>query len=75
MCGDSKLLTVKQAAAWLAIPPSSIYELVRTGKITAVRYGTGKRQAVRIEVDAIRDFVDRNRVRSQSAEKRRVKRV
>lgn len=49
------LLTVREAAAVLAIGRTSVYELIGSGAIAVVHIG----RSTRIPVASIRDFVER----------------
>ena len=52
------LLTIPQAAAVLAVGRTTVYELIGAGDLEAVHIG----RSVRVPVDALRVFVDRQRV-------------
>jgi excisionase family DNA binding protein len=52
------LLTIPQAARVLAIGRTTMYELIAEGAIEVVRIG----RSARIPVDAVRSFVDQQRV-------------
>jgi excisionase family DNA binding protein len=52
------LLTIPQAATVLAVGRTTVYELIGAGDLEAVHIG----RAVRVPVDALRAFVDRQRV-------------
>ena len=51
-------LTIPQAAAVLAVGRTTVYELIGAGDLEAVHIG----RSVRVPVDAVRAFVDRQRV-------------
>ena len=52
------LLTIPQAAAALAVGRTTVYELIGAGDLEAVHIG----RSVRVPVEALRVFVDRQRV-------------
>jgi excisionase family DNA binding protein len=52
------LLTIPQAAAALAVGRTTVYELISEGDLEAVHIG----RSVRVPVDALRAFVDQQRV-------------
>ena len=52
------LLTIPQAAAVLAVGRTTVYELIGAGDLEAVHIG----RSVRVPVDALWVFVDRQRV-------------
>ena len=52
------LLTIPQAAAVLAVGRTTVYELIAAGDLEAVNIG----RSVRVPVEALRLFVDRQRV-------------
>lgn len=58
----SRFYTVGQVSELLSIPRSSVYDLVRNGRITAVRYGEGRRRCIRVEATALDKFLERHRV-------------
>jgi excisionase family DNA binding protein len=51
------LFTVKQAAQQLALSPSSVYELIATGRIHAFRLGP-RRGAIRIRKKDLQAYLD-----------------
>ena len=52
-----QLFTVSEAADALHIHPSTLRRFIRRGDLPIVRVGT----AIRIEVEALRQFIDRRR--------------
>ena len=56
------LLTVEQAAYRLGIGRSTAYQLISTGQLESIQIGHLRR----IPIDAIRDFVDRQRDRASA---------
>ena len=56
-----QLLTVKEAAKWLNVSPSLIYQLVEKGKLPHHRVGLG-RGAIRISVSDITEFLKKSRI-------------
>jgi excisionase family DNA binding protein len=52
------LLTIPQAAAVLSIGRTTVYELIGAGDLESVHIG----RSVRLPVDALRAFVDQQRV-------------
>lgn len=52
------LLTIPQAALVLAVGRTTVYELIGAGSLEAVHIG----RSVRVPVEAIRTFVDQQRV-------------
>ena len=61
--------TIREAAEILAIPRSTLYDLVRRRAIDAVRYGEGRRRSIRIETLAIKRFLDQHRVPARSRDR------
>jgi len=61
-CESPQVLTyrVKQVAVMLNMPKSTVYELVRTGQIEAVRFGLGRRKGILIPATAVEEFMERN---------------
>ena len=56
------LITVKQAAEMLTISPSLVYALVSTGRIPAVRFGTG-RGTIRLDESDVRSYLEATRLK------------
>ena len=54
-----QLFTVSEAADALHLHPSTLRRSIRAGKLPVVRIGT----AIRIEVEALRHFIDARRFR------------
>lgn len=53
---SARLLTVKEAAVRLAYSKTTTYELIRAGRLRAVRLGQGAEW--RVPEDAIGEFID-----------------
>jgi excisionase family DNA binding protein len=60
---ERRLLTVREAAQYLAISASTLYGWVWQRRIPFVKVG----RAVRFDLVELEEFVDANRVRSRSA--------
>ena len=52
------LLTTKEAASALSMSERTLWGLADTGAIRRVRFGTGKRPAVRYHVDDLNRWID-----------------
>lgn len=52
---------VKQVAAMLNVPVSTVYDWVRVGAIACVRVGKGSRRVILIRHADLEDFLARNR--------------
>ena len=57
-----ELLTIGQVAKAIRVTDSTIYKWCQSGKLPHFRFDNGKRGAVRIRLDDVREFLDRNRV-------------
>lgn len=62
----AKLLTIREVSDMLSAPPSSIRDLVRVGKLTAINLGTGKRKSLRFEPQEVEAFIERSRTQAVS---------
>jgi excisionase family DNA binding protein len=58
-------LTIKEAAEWLGVSRTQMYELVASGEIRSVRVGRENSRAIRIAADAIWDWVESQEAESQ----------
>ena len=63
---QGRLLTVKEAAAFLAVSPRSLWALTNTGEIPSVRFGTGTRQSVRYDIDDLDAWIASRKHRRSS---------
>ena len=60
---DERSVTVAAAAARLGCDPSTVYELVRTGRLTGHRIGkTDEPRGVRIKLWSIEDWEERHAI-------------
>ena len=57
-----ELLTIRQVAKAIRVTDSTIYKWCQTGKLPCFTFDNGKRGAVRIRLDDVREFLDKNRV-------------
>ena len=57
---------VKQVAAMLNVPVSTVYDWVRARAIACVRVGTRSRQVILIRHADLEEFLDRNRLPSRT---------
>jgi len=58
-----KLLTAAEACERLRIKdPKTLYKLIRTGELSAVKIGPGERSSYRISEKALNEFLLRNAV-------------
>ena len=62
---------VKQAAALLNLPASTLYDMVRRRTIESVRVGEGRKKTVLIPAQAIADFLRRFTVPARDAKRPR----
>ncbi|MFO0849909.1 MAG: helix-turn-helix domain-containing protein [Gemmataceae bacterium] len=56
------LITVKRAAEILTVSPSLVYALIATGRLPAVRLGTG-RGTIRLEEADVQSYLEATRVK------------
>jgi excisionase family DNA binding protein len=62
------LATVKEAAEYLTLSKTAVYELAAAGKLRHCRLpGTGTRANVRIPWEALREFVSRSMIDAEAA--------
>lgn len=60
---DIRLLTVREAAQYLAISPSTLYGWVWQRRIPFVKVG----RAVRFDIVELNDFIDRSRTQARAS--------
>lgn len=58
---EEMMLTVNEVAKKLNLSPLTIYRLIRDGELTAIKIGAGKMGRLRIEEEALQEFIERNR--------------
>jgi excisionase family DNA binding protein len=58
---EPRAYRMRQAAALLSLPYSTLYDLVRRGELASVRIGTGARKITLIPRAAIDDLLSRER--------------
>lgn len=57
----NSLLSPAEVARRLGVSRDVVYDLIRSGDLTTIRVGAGRRQLHRIEPSAVERFIDENR--------------
>lgn len=56
-CPQRRLLTTKQAAEYLGISQRTLWTMTNAGVIPSVRFGAGRRQSVRYDLDDLDGWI------------------
>ena len=60
------MLTAEQVRERLGISQRTLFRLIRSGQLTAIKTGPGKNARIRVSEEALADFIEQRRVRPQA---------
>jgi excisionase family DNA binding protein len=67
--GQQRWATVNEVALMLSITPRSVYRMVESGTLPGVKFGEGRRQNVRIPVDALDEWMKQQETQAREVTK------
>lgn len=56
---DSDLMTIKEVAEYLGCHPQTVRNMESSGKIKAIRFGSGQRKMVRFKASEIKAMIEK----------------
>jgi excisionase family DNA binding protein len=67
--GQTRWATVNEVAEMLSITPRTVYRMIESGTLPGVKFGEGRRQNVRIPLEALEDWMMQKETRAREITK------